>query len=444
MKLTLSSADRIAPRPSGQGGGGWLRLLLYGVVVPFTLVAVSFSGWYVVTGETPRDLVEAFLEGPRITLPMPPHPGPEKPAAALLRPPVVNDPDVKVALEAAPPAPPPAAPAQGSSADSGPPPIALPATPPLTSSPAATPAAASPGAASFTPPPPPPPMAEPAIPPGGEALAPPSFGQLPSPKEDAKPLPAAPVSNLLRNTANGPLPIIAGGRRPWKVYARPAPVLAPGPRVAVVVTGLGLSKDATAAAIAKLPADVSLSFSPYGSGLDGWIRRARERGHEVLLDLPLEPPNYPQHDAGPMAVLADQPPAEAVDHLEATLGRTAGYVGVAASLHSPVAASDSWGPMLQDLRNRGLLFVGDGLVGVPDADMPAAASVTLVADETPFRVAIDARLARLLLAAGRDGTAITTISARPVSFERLLAWLASLPEKGVTLVPVSALVRPEP
>jgi polysaccharide deacetylase 2 family uncharacterized protein YibQ len=269
---------------------------------------------------------------------------------------------------------------------------------------------------------------------------------LPTPKEPAKPLPPAPLPELLRQTGAGSLPIRAGGKEAWRAYSRPVSVAQtkPGAKIAVVVTQLGLSIEGTATAINKLPADVSLSFSPYGSGLAEQIRKAREDGHEVLLDLPLEPVNFPAHDSGPLAVLQSHSPGEALGHLDQVLGKSAGYVGLAAPLHSPVTATESWPLMLQELKDRGLLLVGDGLVGIDDKAMPAAAQVTLVADETPFRTAIDAKLARVLATAQRDGSAIIYLSARPISFERLLAFIASFPEKNVTLVPVSALVRPEP
>jgi polysaccharide deacetylase 2 family uncharacterized protein YibQ len=283
-------------------------------------------------------------------------------------------------------------------------------------------------------------MSEPAIPPGGEPLAPPSFAQLPA-RTDLKPLPAGPANDLLRNSANGPLPVVSNGREARTVYARPFTVDANTPRIAVVVTGLGLSKESTEAAISKLPPEVSLSFSPYTGNLDNWIKRARNSGHEVLIDLPLEPPNFPVHDAGPLSILARHSPAEAVAHLDAILARTTSYVGVAAALRSPVAAKDAWAPMLRDLKNRGLLFIGDGLVGVPDSEVPAALSVSLVADETPFRIAIDVRLSRLLAAAQRDGRALTYVSARPVTLERLLSWVGTFPQKGVALAPISAVVR---
>ena len=476
MRLSFSSEDRLLPPESEKGSLG--STLVIGLLLPFTLIAVGFSGWYMATGETPLDVKDRLTHGPRIVLPMPARPGSEAPDEALIKPPSgtqapalspvqmpVAPPPTAAASPAAPaPAPPPAetkpagppqitlpsaAPAQAPAPVSAPPqPEKTSATMPPASG-AAPVAKGVPAAAptsSFVAPPPPPPLDEPSIPPTGESLAPPTFAQLQAPKEPAKPLAPAPSPDLLRQTGAGNLPIRAGGREAWKVYARPVSVAQtkPGAKIAVVVTGLGLATDGTMAAISKLPADVSLSFSPYGAGLAEWIRKAREDGHEVLLDLPLEPINFPAHDAGPLAVLQSHSPGEAIGHLDVVLGKAAGYVGVAAPLHSPVTATDSWALMLQELKDRGLLFIGDGLVGIEDKAMPAAGPITLVADETPFRTAVDAKLARALATAQRDGSAIITLSARPIAFERLHAFIASFPEKNITLVPVSALVRPEP
>ena len=459
------------PPPGDDERSRWGGTLIYGLLVPFTLAVVGLGGWYMVTGETPLDLADRLSHGPRIALPMPARPGSEKPGEALMKPPGAAQAPALSPMQM-PVAPPPTASSptpEEKPADkpAGPPQIALPSTAPApeqkpvpapepeqktapapapkeAAKPAAPPVA--PPTSTFVAPPPPPALDEPAIPPGGESLAPPSFAQLQAPKESAKPLAAAPLPDLLRQTAAGSLPIRAGGKEAWRTYSRPVSVAQtkPGAKIAVVVTNLGLSTDSTAAAINKLPADISLSFSPYGAGLSEQMRKAREDGHEVLLDLPLEPVNFPAHDAGPLAVLQSHSPGEAIGHLDAVLGKAGGYVGVAAPLRSPVTATESWPLMLQELKDRGLLMVGDGLVGIEDKAMPAAAQVTLVADETPFRTAIDAKLARVLATAQRDGSAIIYIQARPISFERVLAFIASFPEKNVTLVPVSALVRPEP
>jgi polysaccharide deacetylase 2 family uncharacterized protein YibQ len=445
VKLAFSSDDRLAP-PGGEDSRSALGgALIYGLLLPFTVAAVALGGWYMVTGETPLDLVDRLSHGPRIALPMPARPGAEKPDDALIQPPAATPAPQEKSAEKSPDKP--AGPPQISLPVTAPPPPDKPAAPEAKTAAQDAPAkeAVKPSSG-FVAPPPPPALAEPAIPPGGESLAPPSFTQLPALKEAGKPLPPAPLPDLLRQTGAGSLPIRAGGKEAWRAYSRPiaGAQTKPGAKIAVVVTSLGLSTDGTMAAIAKLPPDVSLSFSPYGASLADQIRKARENGHEVLLDLPLEPVNFPAQDPGPMAVLQSHSPGEAIARLDGVLGRANSYVGVSAALRSPVTATESWPLMLQELKDRGLLFVGDGLVGVDDKALPAAGLVTLVADETPFRTAIDAKLARALATAQRDGGAIVTLSARPISFERLLAFIASFPEKNVTLVPVSALVRPEP
>ncbi|MDR3441103.1 divergent polysaccharide deacetylase family protein [Telmatospirillum sp.] len=430
MKLSLSAADRIGPNgPSISGTSLWLSPLVYWIVVPLTLACVAGAGWYIVTGDSPLDVLDDLTQNSsRIVMPMPARPGAESPEGSLLQPPGA----AKESTAA------PEAPAGGKPAvpDEKLPNISLPTTTPPTET---TPPAA--GQARTESLPQPPVISPPAIPPGGDPLPPPTFPQLPA-RADLKALTAAPANDLLRNSGNGPLPVVSGSREPRTVYARPFTVEGNAPRVGVVVTGLGLSRESTEAAISKLPPNVSLSFSPYASNLDNWVKRARGSGHEVLLDLPLEPPNFPVHDAGPLAISTKDGPADAVAHLQIILGKTTSYVGVAAALRSPVSSREQWAPMLHDLKTRGLLFVGDGLSGVAAADTPVSLTVSQVADETPFRAAIDAELGRLLTTAQRDGAAITYVSARPVTFERLLVWFDTFPKKGVVLAPVSAVVRP--
>jgi len=372
----------------------------------------------------------------------PPAPPPAPVAAAMPAP----------AATAAPAEPAPAAPAPSAPTTTALTPVA-PTTPAIAATtapaapaeppPAATPAAAAPQTVA-TNAPAPPPVNEPQAPPAGEPLAPPSYAQLPA-RTDLKPLPAAPQADLLRDSPDGPLPITAGPKEARLAYARP---FVAGKdkqaKLAITVVGLGLSREAAEAAIAKLPPEVDLSFSPYAGNLDAWVKKARDAGHEVLIDLPLEPPNYPLHDAGPLAVLSKDGPGAAVDRLHQILGKATGYVGVAATLRSPIAGGADWAPMMKELKTRGLILVGDGPAGGAAGETPAIASVTLVPDQTPFRASIDVQLARLLATAQRDGAAVAYVSPRPVSFERLLAWAATLPQKDAVLVPVSALAKTQP
>jgi hypothetical protein len=410
------------------------------VVVPLTTLCVAAAGIYIVTGENPADLWDDFSQdSTRIEMPMPVRPGAEAPDASLMSPPAAQQAGRPAEVPAPALAPAPAPAPTPPSGDGKLPQVSLPTVPPPAAVAATPPTEAPPPSVPRTLPEPPA-IGEPAVPPSGDTLPQPTFAQLPA-RVDLKPLAPAPANDLLRNSPAGPLPIAAAGREPRSVYARPFTQEGNQPRIAVIVTDLGMSRDATEAAIAKLPPAVSLSFSPYAANLDSWVKKARAAGHEVLLDLPLEPPNYPIHDSGPLAILASQGPVEAIAHLEGVMAKTTAYVGLAASLRSPVAAREQWAPLLHDVKSRGLLLVGDGLTGVPAADTPASLSVALVADETPFRAAIDAKLGRLTSVALKDGAAVTYVSAHPVTFERLLAWFESLPKRGVVLAPVSAVVR---
>lgn len=141
--------------------------------------------------------------------------------------------------------------------------------------------------------------------PKGEGVELPLTAQ-PQPADAALPDPA-----LVEDSPDGKLPIIgADGRQPWQVYARRFDQADRRPRVALVIAGLGLDAEASRAAIAQLPAAVTLGFSPYAHELPNWIGAARQAGHEVLLGLPLEPADFPREDPGPGTLLTSLDPPQ--------------------------------------------------------------------------------------------------------------------------------------
>jgi 8-oxo-dGTP pyrophosphatase MutT (NUDIX family) len=171
---------------------------------------------------------------------------------------------------------------------------------------------------------------------------------------DRPPLPPAPLAGL---TAPGPggsfLPIVAAdGRSPAQAYARPFQSNGK-PKVALVIGGLGLNAKSTRQAIEQLPAEVTLSFVPYSDGLQAWIDLARSNGHEVLLEAPMEPADYPNNDPGPYTLLTTSKPAETVQRLDWLLSRATGYFGVTNYLGSRFVTSDPSMLRLSDHPGRG-------------------------------------------------------------------------------------------
>jgi polysaccharide deacetylase 2 family uncharacterized protein YibQ len=282
-------------------------------------------------------------------------------------------------------------------------------------------------------------------PPDGKLVTP-SYEKLPKPKEAASALAAAPVAELSRQTPLGLLPVRApDGRTAWQTYGRPFKGDPKKPRIALVVVGLGMNPAATTAAIASLPPDVTLAFSPYAPNLAAQMTAARNAGHEVLLDLPMEPTDFPSRDPGPLAMLTVQGPADNLTRLETVLGKGVGFTGVINRMGSKFTASaDAMRPVLEALGDRGLLYVNStpqaaGLMANTDIAVPMAEAV-LTVDQSPFREGIDGRLNYLLEAAKVRGQVVAVMHATPLSFARVIAWSQGLADKGYQLAPVSAAV----
>jgi uncharacterized protein len=284
--------------------------------------------------------------------------------------------------------------------------------------------------AGATPPPPPPPP-EPENETGSIALA------------------SVPAPELVEQSQYGPLPKIASdGRRAIDVYSRPSryAVANPSapPRVAILMTGLGLPDAPQKTVLEGLPAQVSIAYGAYGRSLQDAVIAARAGGHEVLLQIPLEPENYPNVDPGPHTLLTALPPADNIKRLQWLMSRYTGYVGVTNHMGGKFQASaESVSPVLEELKARGLLYVD-----AEGAQSSAAGKVaeTIGLDYSVVDVQIDAgdlaqQLAKLEQVAKERGAAIGVVRAKPATAKQLADWAAKLEGKGIVLVPVSAAVR---
>ena len=155
---------------------------------------------------------------------------------------------------------------------------------------------------------------------------------------------------------------------PWEVYARPLTGNEQGQRVGILVTGVGLSRAATMAAITKLPGEISLVFEPYAPDLNNWLLRARLAGHEVFVGLPMESENFPDEDPGPLALSTTVQVAENMNRLHSILSSFAGYVGVVSTMGSKFSeAEGQLKPILTELKKRGLMFVDGGAILARDS-----------------------------------------------------------------------------
>ena len=254
-------------------------------------------------------------------------------------------------------------------------------------------------------------------------------------------LPQAPVAGLSAPGPGGLLPVIASdGRTPAQVYARPFRDTG-APRVALVIGGLGLNAKITLQAIEQLPPDVTLSFVPYADGLQGWIDQARLHGHEVLLEAPMEPVDYPQNDPGPFTLMAQDPGQETVKRLEWLLSRASGYFGVTNYLGGRFLASDAAVATLTSaLHQRGLAFIDDGAAAGRAASGGMRASAERIIDANLDGGSIDQQLATLETSARQRGRALGSGFAYPVTLQQVQQWASGLGSRGLVLAPASAVM----
>jgi polysaccharide deacetylase 2 family uncharacterized protein YibQ len=251
---------------------------------------------------------------------------------------------------------------------------------------------------------------------------------------------------LTENTALGPLPRVADdGRKPMTAYAGPA---AGGKlRIAIVVTGLGLSAKATQAALAGLPPAVTVGLLPYASDAPRWLSAARAKGHEVVLQVPMEPFDFPDSDPGPHTLRTGVTSANA-ERLNWAMTRFTGYAGVANLLGDRfLSDSEALAPVLTNLSRRGLYFYDTGstlrsvvptVAGALGAPFAQGASNL---DTIQTALEIDRRLTELEDRARANGSAVGTAFVYPVSVERIAVWAKGLQSRGFVLVPVSAIVN---
>lgn len=260
---------------------------------------------------------------------------------------------------------------------------------------------------------------------------------------------------LLESSRYGMIPVAADSLKPFRAYAAGSEAeraaIGKTPVIAIVVSGLGVGAAKTADAITKLPGAVTLAFTPYGSDPGKLVERARAQKHEVLLQVPMEPFDYPDNDPGPQTLLTTMSADQNADRLAWHMSRFQGYVGIANFMGSRFVATDAaMQPIVKEAARRGLAWLDDGsaprsVAGViaEGQAMPfAKADVSI--DTVPTPAEIDRALARLEALAKERGSAVGIASALPISIERIGTWAKQLEGRGLMLVPLTtAMLKPK-
>lgn len=171
---------------------------------------------------------------------------------------------------------------------------------------------------------------------------------------------------------------------------------------------------------------MAFALAPYGADLEKLADRARADAHELLLQVPMEPFEYPDNDPGPQTLLTSLTAEQNTDRLHWLMSRFQGYVGLISYMGAKFTASEQGlAPVLRDVAKRGLIYVDDGssarsIAGqIAGANNLPYAKADVVLDTVPTPVEIDRALARLEMKARDTGFAVGFATAQPVTSCRL-------------------------
>ena len=254
--------------------------------------------------------------------------------------------------------------------------------------------------------------------------------------------------HITEETETGPLPVIApDGRQPWLEYSRGFKRADRKPRIALIISNLGLSDTYTKATLELLPEDITLSFSHVAPRLKSWVREARQKGHEILLDIPMEPIGFPKNDPGRATLLTSSNEVENLNRLEHIMKQAGGYVGLLGTLGTKfMLHSETFLPVLRGIKQRGLIYVDSrstsrslGPELASSIQLPKAFNNVFV-DKEPSQEKIKNKLDELERIALKRRFAVGIAQPLPITIEILSQWTKELKTKQIALAPITAIV----
>ena len=211
------------------------------------------------------------------------------------------------------------------------------------------------------------------------------------------------------------------------------------PRIAILVTNLGLNPSSTELAL-SLPKEVSLGFLPYTTSLKPMLQKAHENGHEIFMYLPFETKKYPDDSPGQMPLLLSLGDAENIQRMHKLLHSFDGYVGVYGAPNEVFTSDNSKiGAVLGEIAGKKLkLFISNNILPTGEAEELIISS-TVIIDTEPNIPAIKKQLDTLVALAKSGKSAIGYAGNYPVTIYTLKAWLPTLEAMGIEVVPVASI-----
>jgi uncharacterized protein len=215
--------------------------------------------------------------------------------------------------------------------------------------------------------------------------------------------------------------------------------------IAIIVGGLGLSTSETQNVL-SLPIDVTMGFSPYALDMAKFADTAYNNGYEVMINLPLEPVEYPDDDPGELALLSHLPVEEnkkRINFIISQFLKCKGLYSVESQKFTRSIENDKM--LLNTLKDQQKIFVFTNDTGSTVLQQIAQQTnynlITndSIIDQVASTDAINENLQNLEKLAKQNGYAVGYANPYPITVDILKNWIPSLKEKNIKLVPISKI-----
>jgi polysaccharide deacetylase 2 family uncharacterized protein YibQ len=284
------------------------------------------------------------------------------------------------------------------------------------------------------------------------ALATPLSASAPAPTltEPAAPAiaPAAPAQQLVSQVVTPQTAALLPDEAQPLWLRNAAAFLDPGtkPMIAIVLDDVGVAPLHARAAL-DLPAPIVLSIMTYAEKGEAFASEARQRGHEVMVHMPMQPMSA-SVDPGANALTVGLDAAEIRRRVDWGLTRFPGYVGFNNHMGSKFTQNvDGMRTVLEIARERGLLFLDSKTIANSVGDTLAAEmGVTHIArdvflDDTLTEAAVARQLVAVEAIARKRGYAVAIGHPHPATIAVLKRWLPEMAKRGIAIVPLTAIVK---
>ncbi|MCQ2913911.1 MAG: divergent polysaccharide deacetylase family protein [Alphaproteobacteria bacterium] len=266
----------------------------------------------------------------------------------------------------------------------------------------------------------------------------------------------SPLPNLQEVTSYGKLPKIdATGMTPFQAYRAPK---FPGyaidaakdklPTISFLISNIGNVKDLRNSAIFKLPSFVSLCFSPYVNlqNLKQYASDARNQGHEIFLNLPMQMGVFKNYDPGQYGLVSGLSEQENRQRLRRILSIDVPYIGVCLTGNQTFSSSneEQASILAEEITERGLAIVAGVQIGEENENQ-IIFEHTIIPDvyitSNVYKSAMRARFEYIKKVAREKGSVLVRIEPIKRAFVEILQFINEETEKGeFAFVPASEYI----